>query len=63
MLSNVQVCLQAAASVAKELMGSVMYLDTCNSFSPQRIARFVDLVPNLSFDHVTVLFFLFIIRV
>ncbi|PON67006.1 Meiotic recombinase Dmc [Parasponia andersonii] len=38
-----QVCLQAASSVAKEQMGSVIYLDTCNSFSPQRIARFLDL--------------------
>ncbi|XP_062081909.1 DNA repair protein RAD51 homolog 4 isoform X2 [Humulus lupulus] len=38
-----QVCLQAASNVAKKHMGSVLYLDTSNSFSPQRIACFLDL--------------------
>ncbi|GMN24365.1 hypothetical protein TIFTF001_000532 [Ficus carica] len=38
-----QVCLQAASNVAEKHMGRVVYLDTSNSFSPQRIARFVDL--------------------
>ncbi|XP_048323770.1 DNA repair protein RAD51 homolog 4 isoform X2 [Ziziphus jujuba] len=45
-----QVCLQAASSVAKKHMGSVVYIDTCNSFSPQRVASFVGLVSNLPFD-------------
>lgn len=47
MLSNVQVCLQAAANVAEKHMGRVVYLDTSNSFSPQRIACFLDLVLKL----------------
>ncbi|KAF3453812.1 hypothetical protein FNV43_RR04253 [Rhamnella rubrinervis] len=45
-----QVCLQAASNVAKNHMGSVMYLDTCNSFSAQRVACFVGLASNLTLD-------------
>ncbi|KAK9280265.1 hypothetical protein L1049_013953 [Liquidambar formosana] len=37
-----QVCLQAASNIAKKYTGNVVYLDTCNSFSPQRIAHFID---------------------
>ncbi|KAF7805510.1 DNA repair protein RAD51-like protein 4 isoform X2 [Senna tora] len=36
-----QVCLKSASTVAKMHMSSVVYLDTGNSFSPQRIAHFV----------------------
>lgn len=36
-----QVCLLAASNVAKKYMGSVVYLDTGNSFSPQRVTHFV----------------------
>ncbi|BBH04725.1 homolog of RAD51 D, partial [Prunus dulcis] len=35
-----QVCLLAASNVATKQMGNVVYLDTGNSFSPQRIAQF-----------------------
>ncbi|KAL5581088.1 hypothetical protein UlMin_013530 [Ulmus minor] len=45
-----QVCLQAVSSVAKKHIGNVVYLDTSNSFSPQRVAHFVGLVSNISFD-------------
>ncbi|XP_024032178.1 DNA repair protein RAD51 homolog 4 [Morus notabilis] len=41
-----QVCLQAASNVAEKHMGRVVYLDTSNSFSPQRIADFVDLATH-----------------
>ncbi|GLT65054.1 hypothetical protein SLA2020_375060 [Shorea laevis] len=34
-----QVCLQVASNVARKYNGSVVYLDTGNSFSPQRIAQ------------------------
>lgn len=37
-----QVCLQAATNVSQKYVGSVVYLDTGNCFSPQRIAQFVD---------------------
>ncbi|XP_062172518.1 DNA repair protein RAD51 homolog 4 isoform X1 [Alnus glutinosa] len=36
-----QLCLLAASNAAKEHMGSVVYLDTGNSFSPQRITHFI----------------------
>ncbi|CAK9169654.1 unnamed protein product [Ilex paraguariensis] len=36
-----QVCLRAASSVAKNYLDSVLFLDTCNSFSPKRIAQIV----------------------
>ncbi|KAI4322179.1 hypothetical protein L6164_021896 [Bauhinia variegata] len=36
-----QACLQSASTVAKKEKTSVIYLDTGNSFSPQRIAHFV----------------------
>ncbi|KAJ8770993.1 hypothetical protein K2173_022894 [Erythroxylum novogranatense] len=36
-----QVCLQIASNVAKNQTGSVVYIDTCNSFSPQHIKQFV----------------------
>ncbi|XP_050204483.1 DNA repair protein RAD51 homolog 4 isoform X2 [Mercurialis annua] len=37
-----QVCLRVAASIAEQHMGRVIFMDTCNSFSPQRIQHFVD---------------------
>ncbi|XP_008788055.1 DNA repair protein RAD51 homolog 4 isoform X1 [Phoenix dactylifera] len=37
-----QVCLYSAAHVADKHFGVVMFLDTCNSFSPKRIACMVD---------------------
>ncbi|KAL5055965.1 hypothetical protein RYX36_036647 [Vicia faba] len=49
-----QVCLMSASTVAKH-KGSVIYLDTSNSFSPQRIAHFVgqssDYVSGNQADH------------
>ncbi|XP_043695968.1 DNA repair protein RAD51 homolog 4 isoform X2 [Telopea speciosissima] len=36
-----QICLQAASNVADKYTGAVMFLDTCNSFSPRRIACFL----------------------
>ncbi|KAL1201958.1 putative DNA repair protein RAD51 [Cardamine amara subsp. amara] len=36
-----QFCLQAAASVAENHLGRVLYLDTGNSFSARRIAQFI----------------------
>ncbi|KAJ4971642.1 hypothetical protein NE237_004741 [Protea cynaroides] len=36
-----QICLEAASNVADKYMGAVMFLDTCNSFSPRRIACFL----------------------
>ncbi|KAL4610382.1 hypothetical protein ACB092_08G047300 [Castanea dentata] len=36
-----QVCLLAASNVAKKHIGSVVYLDTGNSFSPQRVTQFI----------------------
>ncbi|KAG8371417.1 hypothetical protein BUALT_Bualt13G0085500 [Buddleja alternifolia] len=36
-----QVCLQAAAHVARNYSGTVMYFDSGNSFSPKRIAEFL----------------------
>ncbi|XP_077213221.1 DNA repair RAD51-like protein [Tasmannia lanceolata] len=36
-----QVCLQAASHIAYKYMGTVMFLDTCNSFSSNRIAHIV----------------------
>ncbi|XP_042512418.1 DNA repair protein RAD51 homolog 4 isoform X2 [Macadamia integrifolia] len=36
-----QICLQAASNVADKYMGAVIFLDTCNSFSPRRIACFL----------------------
>ncbi|KAJ7980910.1 DNA repair protein RAD51-like 4 [Quillaja saponaria] len=51
-----QVCLQVASSVAKMQIGSVLYLDTGNSFSPRRIAQFVHKssgsVLNYQADHI-----------
>ena len=37
-----QVCLYSAALVADKHFGVVMFVDTCNSFSPKRIACIVD---------------------
>ncbi|KAF8395059.1 hypothetical protein HHK36_018998 [Tetracentron sinense] len=42
-----QVCLQVASNVALE--HGVMFLDTCNSFSPKRIACFINQLLNPSF--------------
>lgn len=53
---DVQVCLQAASNVAKH-MGSVIYLDTSNSFSAQRVACFIGAASNLTYDQVIALFF------
>ncbi|KAI3461510.1 hypothetical protein Pfo_018173 [Paulownia fortunei] len=36
-----QVCLKAASHVATKYLGTVMYFDTGNSFSPKRIAQFL----------------------
>ncbi|CAE5956824.1 unnamed protein product [Arabidopsis arenosa] len=36
-----QFCMQAAASVAENHLGRVLYLDTGNSFSARRIAQFI----------------------
>ncbi|KAF5447024.1 hypothetical protein F2P56_032608 [Juglans regia] len=36
-----QVCLLATSNVAKKHMGGVVYLDTGNSFSPQRVIDFI----------------------
>uniref|UniRef100_A0A803Q7G5 RecA family profile 1 domain-containing protein n=1 Tax=Cannabis sativa TaxID=3483 RepID=A0A803Q7G5_CANSA len=48
-----QVCLQAASNVAKKQMGHrVIYIDTSNSFSPQRIACFVDLAEGRRLQNV-----------
>ncbi|KAL6596953.1 hypothetical protein ACP70R_047087 [Stipagrostis hirtigluma subsp. patula] len=41
-----QVCLHSASHVAAMNMGSVMYLDTSNSFSPSRIAGIIDVLPT-----------------
>ncbi|CAK9157486.1 unnamed protein product [Ilex paraguariensis] len=35
------VCLRAASSVAKNYLDSALFLDTCNSISPKRIAQIV----------------------
>lgn len=43
-LHYVQVCLHAAASVAKENVGHVLYLDTGNAFSPRRIQHIIGLM-------------------
>ncbi|ONI00091.1 hypothetical protein PRUPE_6G066800 [Prunus persica] len=45
-----QVCLLAASNVATKQMGNVVYLDTGNSFSPQRIAQFVGHIAGCAFD-------------
>ncbi|KAL5769039.1 hypothetical protein ACOSQ2_015822 [Xanthoceras sorbifolium] len=44
-----QFCLQTAANVAVKHMGRVVYLDTGNSFSPQRIAHFMEQISNSHF--------------
>ncbi|KAK9169240.1 hypothetical protein Syun_001380 [Stephania yunnanensis] len=36
-----QICLLAASNVTYKHMSSVVYLDTCNSFSPKRVAYFI----------------------
>ncbi|XP_031247553.1 DNA repair protein RAD51 homolog 4 isoform X1 [Pistacia vera] len=45
-----QFCLQTAANVAVKNMGYVAYLDTGNSFSPQRIAHFVGQISESAFN-------------
>ncbi|KAH7572435.1 hypothetical protein JRO89_XS04G0256700 [Xanthoceras sorbifolium] len=47
--AETQFCLQTAANVAVKHMGRVVYLDTGNSFSPQRIAHFMELISDLHF--------------
>ncbi|XP_044481837.1 DNA repair protein RAD51 homolog 4-like isoform X4 [Mangifera indica] len=44
-----QFCLQTAANVAVKNMGYVVYLDTGNSFSAQRIAHFVGQITDSAF--------------
>ncbi|KAK0572180.1 hypothetical protein LWI29_027440 [Acer saccharum] len=44
-----QCCLQAAANVAVKHMGRVVYLDTGNAFSPQRIAHSMEQISDLHF--------------
>lgn len=41
-----QVCLQAASNVAKKYTCNIIYLDTGNAFSAQRVAHFVDQILN-----------------
>ncbi|KAM0941298.1 putative ATP diphosphatase [Dioscorea sansibarensis] len=41
-----QVCLCTALHVADKNLGTVMYLDTCNSFSPKRIAAMISQYSN-----------------
>ncbi|KAL6863771.1 hypothetical protein ACP4OV_016674 [Aristida adscensionis] len=41
-----QVCLHSASHVAAMHMGSVMYLDTSNSFSPRRVASIIGEQPS-----------------
>ncbi|XP_019052776.1 PREDICTED: DNA repair protein RAD51 homolog 4 isoform X2 [Nelumbo nucifera] len=48
-----QVCLQAASNVAVKFMGVVMFLDTCNSFSPRRMACFINQHFNTPVEEVT----------
>ncbi|PIA38894.1 hypothetical protein AQUCO_02700235v1 [Aquilegia coerulea] len=43
-----QVCLQAATTIAYKCRASVVFVDTCNSFSSRRIADFVDRLLNPS---------------
>ncbi|XP_038706023.1 DNA repair protein RAD51 homolog 4 [Tripterygium wilfordii] len=45
-----QFCLQFASNVAKKHSGCVIYLDTGNSFSPQRIAHFSGLSSDSTFN-------------
>lgn len=52
-LGSVQVCLLSAANVATKHMGTVVYLDTGNSFSPERIVHFVGDISDHAFDQVT----------
>ncbi|KAK6271928.1 hypothetical protein POUND7_009011 [Theobroma cacao] len=47
-LGDVEVCLQTASNVASNHMGTVVYLDTGNSFSPQRIAHFLGMTNELA---------------
>ncbi|KZV23933.1 hypothetical protein F511_23077 [Dorcoceras hygrometricum] len=37
-----QICLQAASNIAKNYSGMVMYFDSGNSFSPKRMAQFLN---------------------
>lgn len=41
-----QFCLYVASHVADKHLGDVVFLDTCNSFSPRRIARIVNELSN-----------------
>ncbi|XP_072997417.1 DNA repair protein RAD51 homolog 4 isoform X6 [Typha latifolia] len=41
-----QVCLYSASHIADKHLGVVMFLDTCNSFSPNRIACIVNQLPT-----------------
>ncbi|KAF5188677.1 Dna repair protein rad51 [Thalictrum thalictroides] len=43
-----QVCLQAATTIAYKYMASVVFVDTCNSFSSSRIAGFMERLLNPS---------------
>ncbi|KDP44181.1 hypothetical protein JCGZ_05648 [Jatropha curcas] len=45
-----QVCLQVAANVAIQHTGSVIFMDTGNSFSPQRIEHFVHRISGSAFN-------------
>ncbi|KAF9598065.1 hypothetical protein IFM89_024052 [Coptis chinensis] len=47
------VCLQTASSVACKYVDSVVFLDTCNSFTSRRVACFVDRLLNSSFNQAT----------
>lgn len=48
-----KVCLQAASNVATKYNAKVFYLDTGNSFSPQRISGLVNWKPGAALDRVT----------
>eukprot|EP01018_Ginkgo_biloba_P013513 Gb_29121 [translate_table: standard] len=43
-----QICLHAASHIAYHCKSMVMYLDTCNSFSPKRVAHFLDVLVKSS---------------
>ncbi|KAG2673578.1 hypothetical protein I3760_13G099000 [Carya illinoinensis] len=45
-----QVCLLATSNVAKKHMDGVVYLDTGNSFSPQRVIDFIRQNPDPAID-------------
>ncbi|XP_034687451.1 DNA repair protein RAD51 homolog 4 isoform X2 [Vitis riparia] len=47
-----QICLKVASGVATRYMGGVVFIDTGNSFSPLRIAHFINQIPDTIFKEV-----------